>query len=105
VSIEPILGDIDMLAKFDATELSAYGALDWIVVGGESGPGARRCDAEWVEHVVEQCDAIGLPVFVKQLGAKPYRIGNPMRLADSKGKDLHEWPAALQRRELVDLSI
>ena len=46
--------------------------LDWIVVGGESGPGARPVDVEWARSTVEQCKAAGVPVFVKQIGAKPF---------------------------------
>lgn len=45
--------------------------LDWIVVGGESGPGARPCDVGWIRSIVQQCDAAKVPVFVKQLGAEP----------------------------------
>lgn len=45
------------------------GGIDWVIVGGESGPGARRCDVRDVRRVVEQCRAAGVPVFVKQLGA------------------------------------
>ena len=45
--------------------------LDWIVVGGESGKGARPFDLAWAESTVEQCRAAGVPVFVKQLGAHP----------------------------------
>lgn len=40
---------------------------DWVVVGAESGPNRRECKIEWVEHIVEQCQSAGVPVFVKQL--------------------------------------
>jgi protein gp37 len=43
--------------------------LDWLIVGGESGPGARPCALEWIESVVEQCRDAGVACFVKQLGA------------------------------------
>lgn len=46
--------------------------LDWVIVGGESGPGARAMDLAWVRGIVEQCRAALVPVFVKQLGALPY---------------------------------
>lgn len=46
--------------------------LDWIVVGGESGPGARPFDIAWARSTVEQCRAAAVPVFIKQLGAFPY---------------------------------
>lgn len=44
-------------------------ALDWVIVGGESGPGARPCRANWVRAIVTHCSTAGIPVFVKQLGA------------------------------------
>lgn len=44
-------------------------AIDWVIVGGESGPGARECRVGWVRSIVEQCKAAHVPVFVKQLGA------------------------------------
>ncbi len=42
--------------------------LDWIIVGGESGPGARLFDIQWARTTVEQCKAAGVAVFVKQIG-------------------------------------
>jgi hypothetical protein len=45
--------------------------LDWVICGGESGPGARPCDLAWIRSIVEQCKAAGVPCFVKQLGARP----------------------------------
>lgn len=43
--------------------------LDWVVVGGESGPKARPCDVAWIRSVVQQCQAAEVQAFVKQLGA------------------------------------
>jgi len=43
--------------------------LDWVVVGGETGPGARPMHLEWVEALIAQCRQGGVPVFVKQLGS------------------------------------
>ncbi|MBK8260209.1 MAG: phage Gp37/Gp68 family protein [Nannocystis sp.] len=45
--------------------------LDWIVVGGESGPGARPFDIVWARSVITQCREAGVACFVKQLGAHP----------------------------------
>ena len=45
--------------------------LDWVIVGGESGPGARPCDIGWIRGIVAQCQAAGVSAFVKQLGSKP----------------------------------
>ncbi len=48
--------------------------IDWVIVGGESGPGARPMDVAWARSLVAQCQAAGVPVFVKQLGAKPIAV-------------------------------
>jgi hypothetical protein len=42
---------------------------DWVIVGGESGPGARPCSVEWIRDIVQQCKGAGVPCFVKQGGA------------------------------------
>lgn len=44
--------------------------LDWVIVGGESGRGARSCNVDWVRSIVTQCADAGVPCFVKQLGAR-----------------------------------
>jgi protein gp37 len=54
--------------------------LDWVVTGGESGPGHRAMDVAWLESIADQCRAAGVPVFVKQdSGPKPGKQG---RLSD-----------------------
>jgi protein gp37 len=87
--------------------------LDQVIVGGESGPGARPFDVAWARETVRQCREAGVPCFVKQLGARP-RIGNPqshpedfkrphdltrLLLRDRKGGDWSEWPEDLRVRE------
>ena len=69
--------------------------IDWVIVGGESGPGARPCDVRWVHDIVEQCRAAGVPAFVKQLGSRPLGVRS---LKDRKGGDMSEWPAGLRAR-------
>lgn len=82
--------------------------IDWVIVGGESGHEARVFDVAWARSVVEECKAAHVPVFVKQLGAKPQdaRSGDqyvfapvPLRLKSKKGGDIEEWPADLRIRE------
>ena len=51
----------------------SFPGLHWVIVGGESGPGARPCAIGWIRDIVGQCRAAGVPVFVKQLGARPVR--------------------------------
>ena len=43
--------------------------LDWVIVGGESGPSARPCDVAWIRSIIEQCREAGVACFVKQLGS------------------------------------
>jgi protein gp37 len=61
LSIEPLLED---LGKID---LSGIG---WVILGGESGPGARPMDPAWVRSVQTQCAAAGVPFFFKQWGGE-----------------------------------
>lgn len=70
VSYEPALGPVDF-GKWLTVTRQRDRMLDWIIVGGESGPGARPFDIEWARSTVRQCRAAGVPCFVKQLGAKP----------------------------------
>jgi protein gp37 len=59
LSIEPLLED---LGKFDLD------GIDWVIVGGESGPGARPMQKEWVVSVRDQCSRERVPFFFKQWG-------------------------------------
>jgi protein gp37 len=126
VSAEPLLGPINLdvfLSKLNWGEgpkewPDGLGALNWVVVGGESGNGARPCEMDWVRAIVKQCSEAGVPVFVKQLGANVvhdgvhgpdpvafrYRkpIGDGMyrsQLIDRKGGEPSEWPEDLRVRE------
>ena len=75
-------------------------AIDWLIVGGESGPGARVCEVGAVKNMVRQCAAFDVPCFVKQLGSKPVWMGEPLKLKSRKGSDPAEWPEALRVREV-----
>lgn len=59
LSIEPLLED---LAKLNLDGIS------WVIVGGESGPGARPIEKEWVLSIRDQCRCVGVPFFFKQWG-------------------------------------
>lgn len=79
ISYEPALGPIDFGGKWSKqvgrkaiggpVPPNFYSFLNWIVVGGESGPGARPFDVQWARSTVRQCKDAGVPVFVKQLGS------------------------------------
>lgn len=83
--------------------------IDWVVVGGESGPDARPFDLAWGRNTVAQCRAAGVPVFVKQLGKWPEETVTAPRdrhkwqrrvvLKDRKGGNMAEWPEDLRVRE------
>ena len=56
--------------------------LDWVIVGGESGPGARPMNPSWARIIVNACEEAGTPVFFKQWGewVQPADIEVPMRI-------------------------
>lgn len=73
VSVEPMLGPVD-LARGIPTEWYHYiprnprPSLDWVICGGESGPGARPMHPGWTRSLRDQCRAAGVPFFFKQWG-------------------------------------
>jgi protein gp37 len=103
LSLEPLLGPLQ--------DLDLDG-IHWVIVGGESGPGARPCDVSWIRDIVRQCRVAGVPCFVKQLGANPYQFRRPsgapddggdmapLHLKHHKGGDPSEWPEDLRVREM-----
>jgi protein gp37 len=99
--------DDDPLAAFLCHDAILRGTGDgirkigWVIVGGESGGGARPFQMSWARSIVEQCKAAGTPCFVKQLGAQVFDDSGlvRLRLASRKGEDLAEWPADLRVRE------
>jgi protein gp37 len=114
VSYEPALGPVDFSPYLPPTAGTCgisglpcrhslahdKAALDWIIVGGESGPGARPFDIRWAEAVIEQCQKTGVACFVKQLGNDPRRPdGVPYPTEDVKGGNMDEWPEALRVRQ------
>ena len=118
LSLEPLLGPIDLCFNiYDAGQRP-----DWVIVGGESGPGARPCDVAWIRSILKQCREAGVACFVKQIGARPHADIDEMdrwpftsramfenrltgddyedlRLRDRKGGDTAEWPEDLRVRE------
>jgi protein gp37 len=76
LSIEPLLGDLGTLNLEN---------IDWIIVGGESGPEARPLDPAWVRSVRDQCDVANVPFFFKQWGGvNKKRTG---RILDGRSHD------------------
>ena len=150
LSVEPLLGPVDLRlfspfrdailadrlgqlagadpgSGFVVAKTDHLPRLDWVIVGGESGPGARPCDVAWIRSVVEQCKAARVPCFVKQLGAHPTNSALPVQdrivhvgsslvrfkhdgglvdlkgsLRDRKGGDMAEWPEDLRVRQFPE---
>lgn len=105
VSYEPAIGPVDFSPYLEF--------LDWVIIGGESGSHARPFNIEWGRAVVRQCQAAGVPVFFKQVGANAFerrgiilndgenlddmlpmwsRITGKRPMKDKKGGDSREWP-------------
>ena len=137
LSIEPLIGPVDLKSKWFGPQAEGewlnvvecghaanqYG-INWVIVGGESGPKARPCDIAWIRSIVRQCRDAGVPVFVKQLGAfviddnSDCDCGTPsngwppttcgvtcteglkIRIRDPKGGDPAEWPEDVRVREV-----
>lgn len=76
-----------------------YPRVHWVIVGGESGDGARPFDLEWAHSLLRQSNLGKAAPFIKQLGAKPVECGEPLGCKDAAGGDMAEWPEALRVRE------
>jgi protein gp37 len=78
LSIEPLLED---LGQVDLT------GIDWVIVGGESGPGWRPMEHAWALSLLEQCRAAGVPFFFKQSAAPRTEMG-----IELDGQVVREYP-------------
>lgn len=128
LSVEPMLGPVDLRValggnvRWDSTGREVgRDTIAWVIVGGESGPGARPLDLEWAQALVKQCKAARVACFVKQLGAFVVDGGRTAprdmvqwdgpvapngevyawrwRGSDPKGGDPEDWPSDLRVRE------
>ncbi len=87
-SAEPLLGPVDLRRWLPPRITGLEPSVSWVVVGGESGPGCRPMQIEWVRDLLRQCQAAGVPLFAKQLGGYPDRR-----------ERLEDWPRDLRIRE------
>ncbi len=69
LSVEPLLGPIPNLP---------LDGIDWVIVGGESGPRNRPVDADWIRQIRDQCLAAKVPFFFKQWGGRTPKSGGRM---------------------------
>ncbi|HMJ52956.1 MAG TPA: DUF5131 family protein [Polyangiaceae bacterium] len=91
--------------------------IDWVIVGGESGNGARRFDVLWAKHLLWACRKAKVACFIKQLGAVPgesnpnaseevYAAWDSLSfrdMKDRKGGDWNEWPEQLRVRQFPEV--
>ncbi len=128
LSLEPLLGpvqlthiDAEAAGHKDFFQLDALSgrhtdmgrpcppvcSLNWLVIGGESGAGARPCNISWIRHLKDAGRLAGIPVFVKQIGSNPCctvtkggRLPDDLRaFSHPKGGDPLEWPIDLRVRQ------
>lgn len=85
LSIEPLIGPIPDMFLED---------IDWVIVGGESGPAARPLDAEWVRDIRMQCARARVPFFFKQWGGLTAKSNGCLL----DGAVIHEMPEPLPPR-------
>lgn len=102
VSMEPLLGPVDLTAVMTNSGIphdylrpgcvsgQDWPALDWVIVGGESGPHARVMDPEWAKSLRRQCDAAGVAHFFKQMGGNDQDKGGCLL----DGVEIKQWPLA-----------
>lgn len=90
LSVEPLLAPIPSLPLL---------GIDWIIVGGESGPGARSMEADWIREIRDRCVESGVPFFFKQWGG--VRKGRTGRLLD--GRTWDELPQPVLRWQPSEL--
>jgi len=113
VSIEPMLSEMDLTeylscerrTTLDGIPCEPYFkktfgtrllTLDWVIVGGESGPGARMTNPSWIRSILDQCKAAGVPFFMKQAGEV---LARAWGCKDRKGGNPDEWPEEFRVRE------
>lgn len=114
LSCEPLLGPVELPFASEVNACTCYGGhtvyghepgcglepgpawgnLHWVVVGGESGPGARPMHPDWVRSLRDQCVDARVPFFFKQAGGVLAREWN---CTDRKGHNPAEWPEPFPR--------
>lgn len=101
LSCEPLLEAVDLDKwLFHPTAKTNISGIQWVICGGESGPGAREFNEEWARNLKSQCRIAGVPFFMKQMGSRPVLpsgVWSPY--IDRMGGDISEWPVDLRVQE------
>ena len=99
ISAEPLLGPLELQMQLRHPQPRMYihraidedyPSLDWVVAGCESGPNRRECRYAWLTSLVEQCEAMSTPMFMKQV---------PVGDNDVACTDIDKFPVHLRVRE------
>ena len=112
VSYEPALGPVDLadgpvMPDGDCLGTALFNhsegvGLDWVIVGGESGPGARRCHVNWIRDIARQCRVAHVECFVKQLGTNCHARNDENFTADEGDPAFPKWPDSPDGVAIVD---
>jgi protein gp37 len=89
LSVEPLLEPID-LGPF-----LGDGRIHWVIIGGETGSGARPMHVAWVRQIIAQCHAAAVPCFVKSLGQTWARANDFL-----EGSDQRRRPVGMAERRV-----
>ena len=87
VSAEPLLDRLSLVWWL------RQGLIHWVIVGGESGPGARDMDIRWARNLRDECHQYGVSYFLKQLGGVKDKRGGDKALLE--GQVWHEMPGGV----------
>ena len=86
--------------------------IDWVICGGESGPGARPFNLAWAESLLAQCRGAGVAFFMKDIGSNPRIYSGHDQLemgwppaSDRKGGTMADWPPSLRVREFPQTAV
>jgi protein gp37 len=90
LSVEPLISDVGRLP---------LKGIDWVIVGGESGPGARPMKKEWVLSIKQQCERAGAAFYFKQWGGTRKHLNG----RELDGREYSEMPVAAGRPPVLDL--
>lgn len=89
LSCEPLLGPVDLGECYESDAKQWTGGVNWVIVGGESGQGARPMHPEWALALRDQCQAANVPFFFKQWGGVNKKLNG--RLLD--GVEYSQFPS------------
>ncbi len=118
VSVEPFICPVDLSPWLvsrsgyfgNVAALEAGGktypkrdGVDWVIVGGESGPRARPCSVEWIRSIVRQCRDAGVPCFVKQLGSRAMMRRDSVEGRRAGDHPEREWPTGTRFSSSTEL--